>query len=506
MFLLGLLNGIVTGLVYSAEELWWCIFFCMIPFAGMMLSKQGKMAFVMGYGMGYHVTGLAFLLKLAKMLPLPCATAYVLMSAAILLAGLILTAVFAAAFYPFMHRRSCHGADIFLMAGFYILAEWLQGLLPVMPFPWFRLATVLAEKPLLIQGASISGTLFVDFLIVLWNGLLARLMICRRAEGAAWVAALLLGGVLLYSDVRLYEENADGDATVYRVMLVQGSHEGRSKWAMEISDILRDYTELMREGMEKNISLVVLPETALPYSITDDTETVEQLLSFCREYNTELLAGAIEEERAEERYNAVYHVTADGVSMPAYRKQILVPFGEYLPFTDVAEKLCPWFKEFMTGNVFEAGEETIVFDTQAGKTGMLICFESVFSQTAAEAVNEGAGLLAVVSNDAWFTGTPALRQHHAHAVLRAVETDRYVIRAANTGISSVTDNRGRVRAALPENSRGVLKYPVVCSSGRTLYSVTGDVLPAVFLLFYAAVTIKKACILIFSYLSAIIKR
>ena len=118
--------------------------------------------------------------------------------------------------------------------------------------------------------------------------------------------------------------------------------------------------------------------------------------------------------------------------------------------------------EFMTGNVFEAGNEEIIFDTKVGRIGTLICFESVFSEAAYETVDEGAELLVIVSNDAWFEGTPAMRQHHAHAIIRAVETDRYILRAGNTGITSVIDNRGRVIEKIPENVRGVLKAEINC--------------------------------------------
>ncbi|MBP3544374.1 MAG: hypothetical protein J6J86_09115, partial [Lachnospiraceae bacterium] len=181
LFFLGLINGIVAGLVYSIEELWWGIFFCMLPFAGIMLTQQKTSGFVWGYGMGYHATGLAFLLKLSSMLPLPRYAAYLLMGAAILLAGFILTIFFRLVFWIYGQRQKRSAADVWLFAGAYILAEWLQGMIPVFAFPWFRLTTVVAEKPIFLQGASLFGVLFVDFLIVLWNAMLARVIIKRRA-------------------------------------------------------------------------------------------------------------------------------------------------------------------------------------------------------------------------------------------------------------------------------------------------------------------------------------
>lgn len=544
LFLVGLLNGIVTGLVYSIEEIWWCIFFCMVPFTGILLTKRKLSGFIVGYGMGYHATGLAFLVKLSSMLPLPRYTAYILMTAAILLASLILTFFMWLVFCIFTQRKKRTGADIFLVAGFYILAEWLQGMIPVFAFPWFRLGTVVTGNPIFLQGASLLGVLFVDFLIVLWNALLARIIISRKTESSSVAAVVVIVGVLLYGEVRLYEaesgvreqnlqmlahSGAGQTGMAQRIMLVQGNHEGREKWGMEIEDILADYMQIIGEHIDEDIALIVMPETALPYAIEEDAETERWLLGICRGFETELLVGGIEKvgdaenaggigatgdsgkDRNRVSYNAVYHVTSEGIRQPAYRKQILVPFGEYLPFAELVERLCPWLMEFMTGNVFEAGNEEIVFDTKVGRIGTLICFESVFSEAAREAVDEGAQLLAIISNDAWFEGTPAMRQHHAHAVMRAVETNRYVLRAGNTGISSVIDNRGRIQVTMPENTRGVLRADLIFNMGEnrytdTIYSEVGDVLPVCFGVLLALGIIKRAGILIFSHLSAIIKR
>ncbi|MBP3544532.1 MAG: apolipoprotein N-acyltransferase, partial [Lachnospiraceae bacterium] len=308
------------------------------------------------------------------------------------------------------------------------------------------------------------------------------------------------------------------------VMLIQGNHEGREKWGMEITDILEDYMQIIEEYIDDEISLVIMPETALPYAIEEHVETKNRLLRICREYGVELLVGGIEKagetscgadeeyiddsKRAGDRksYNAVYHVTSEGIRRPAYRKRILVPFGEYLPFAPLVERVCPWLMEFMTGNVFEAGYEEIIFDTNIGRIGTLICFESLFSKAARETVEEGAQILAIVSNDAWFEGTPAMRQHHAHAIIRAVETDRYILRVGNTGISSLIDNRGRIQVTMPENTRGALKADAALCMEESVYSEVGDVLPIFFSVLFAFVIIKKAGVLIFSHLSAIIKR
>ena len=87
--------------------------------------------------------------------------------------------------------------------------------------------------------------------------------------------------------------------------------------------------------------------------------------------------------------------------------------------------------------------------TDIGKIGMLICYEGVFPSITNDTVRRGAEVLVNITNDAWFGRSSAPYQHFACYVFRAVETDRYVLRAANTGISAIIDPRGRKRTDGP---------------------------------------------------------
>lgn len=502
---LGLMNGIAMGLVYSIEELWMGVFFCLVPFAGILLTKKKVCWFVMGYGLGYYMTGLSFLWKLTEVLPLPFYTAHVLMAAGILLLSLFLTFFLVLTMCPLYHWRRGKNCDIFMVAAMYVLAEWLQGVIPVAAFPWFRLSAVVAQRPILIQGASIGGSLFVSFLIMLWNAALARSLIRHRIDFSSLSAFALIGMVLLYGEVRLYETKTQGDT----VLILQGNHEGSEKWDRSSQDIFTDYVQLIREYAVENTGLIVLPETALPYAVEENEETKRTVQQLCRELSTEFLVGGIQTEWNHEEkinYNAVYHVTEEGVDEKVYRKRRLVPFGEYLPLETVISRYCPWVSEWMRGNCFEKGQESVVFDTRSGAVGILVCYESLFSEEAREAVHQGAEFLAILSNDSWFQGTPALRQHHVHAVLRAVESDRYVIRAGNTGISSVIDSRGRVQGTLQEGVQGGLYAQISARESRTIYSRWGDSWIWIFCMIYFVLLFRQVSVLIFLWLSAIIKR
>ena len=321
------------------------------------------------------------------------------------------------------------------------------------------------------------------------------------------MAGILIGAVLLYGEVRLYERVPYAGQPV---LVIQGNHEGSEKWRMESEDILKDYEKLIYQYADSPVALVVLPETALPYAVADNKETRRRLSLWSRQLPAEILLGAIEKEQTEEGeerfYNAVYHVTGEGMDKKVYRKQVLVPFGEYLPFEGILGKYVPWLLDFMAGNYFEAGSVPVIFETGLGRAGTLICYESVFSRLAMESVREGAQFLVIVSNDSWFQDTPAMREHHAHAILRAVEEDRYVIRAGNTGISSVIDNRGRVIAGIKEKESGGFCALTAATSGLTVYAGAGDIFPAALLGIYILLLLEHVCVLIFSAFSDIINR
>ncbi len=126
-----------------------------------------------------------------------------------------------------------------------------------------------------------------------------------------------------------------------------------------------------------------------------------------------------------------------------------MPFGEFFPYRDFLGKI-PVLGGLidhlnpMKGDI-APGQNASLMGTPLGKLGTLICFESVYAHVARNSVAEGAEILAIITNDGWYRDAIALYQHNAHAVLRALENSRYVLRAGNTGISSVIDPWGRIQ-------------------------------------------------------------
>jgi len=127
----------------------------------------------------------------------------------------------------------------------------------------------------------------------------------------------------------------------------------------------------------------------------------------------------------------------------------------------------------ITGDFF-SGKGHVPISTDIGKVGILICYEGVFPYITNETVRNGAQVLVNITNDAWFGRSSAPYQHLAFYLFRAVETDRYVLRAANTGVSAVIDPRGRITTRTPTFEEAVLKGTFSMRDDQTFYVRYGD--------------------------------
>ena len=119
----------------------------------------------------------------------------------------------------------------------------------------------------------------------------------------------------------------------------------------------------------------------------------------------------------------------------------LVPFGEYVPLKRLLFFAAPLVEAVSD---FSAGDAAVLMDVDGHPVSTAICYEIVYPDLVRRFVAGGSELLTTITNDAWFGDTSAPHQHFAQASMRAIENGRYLVRAANTGISGVVDPYGRV--------------------------------------------------------------
>ncbi|HEX4836259.1 MAG TPA: apolipoprotein N-acyltransferase [bacterium] len=353
--------------------------------------------------------------------------------------------------------------DILRIPALWTAVEFLRSQGPL-GFPWALLGESQHRALEISQIASATAVYGVSFLIVLVNAALYLLLVRRANLRTVVVAATAVAAAFAWGAAVM---RAPVPAT-FVAAVVQPDYATRTSFdPSRVVPELAVLDALTRDAAGRGAALVVWPETASPTDIPGNPVTLARIRSWVRQDNLSLLASSLEGGRT----NSVFSFAPDGTLTGRYDKIRLVPFAE-------------------EGE--QAGHGPVVLRTPPAAIGVAICFESVFPEIARRSVVEGAGLLAVVTNDAWFDGTTAPLQHAAIAPFRAIEEGRYLLRAANSGPSLIIDPHGRVRASLPLGVRGVLTARVAPRATLTLYARVGDVFGWGIALLGAALLVPRA--------------
>ena len=366
--------------------------------------------------------------------------------------------------------------------------DYLRGFL-FSGFPWMDLGYGLSSQPRLIQAADLGGHHLLTFSIVLCNSLIVACLDRQhhefRRRNRLDQPLLLLAGLFLvciggYSLARYHlMAGVVADSPQAQVAVVQGNIDQAVKWSAETKEAtVAKYLGLSRTILrDATPQLVVWPETALPFYPQQDP-LIDRIVDFTTASKTWLLTGAPLYSFTPKRegsdqiryYNGALLVDPSGKIDGQHAKQHLVPFGEYVPL----RRYLP-FLEPLVVNIGDLSTGTSKGPLVVGpmRLGILICYESIFPEISREAVTRGANLLVNITNDAWYGQSSAPYQSMAMAVLRAVETKRSLVRAANTGISGFVDPLGRVTAQTALFTEAALAAPVSMLDQATIFSRYG---------------------------------
>lgn len=290
---------------------------------------------------------------------------------------------------------------------------------------------------------------------------------------AAAVALVLAVGIWGTRRVVRGELTRAGESIT--VGLVQGNVDQGEKWDVaRAGSIFRDYLRLTREAIAGGARLVVWPESSTPFFFEEDRPSAEQLRDLVRRSSVSVLFGSdqIERGRPNQYFNSAFMLTPQGQTAAVYRKVHLVPFGEYVPLKSLLFFAAPLVEAVSD---FSPGGETVLLPVGTHPVSTAICYEVVYPDLVRQGVARGSELLTTITNDAWFGRTSAPYQHFAQASMRAIENGRYLVRAANTGISGIVDPYGRVLAQSGLFEPAVIVGQVRWLTALTVYTRIGDV-------------------------------
>ena len=381
-----------------------------------------------------------------------------------------------------------------LFACLWTVLEWWQGHSGWSGVPWARLAIGQAEAVVNLQSAAVFGSYFITFLVVAVNGLLAYLLLnpSKRVLCAALAAGLFLGN-LGFGIIRMATMRDEGPTI--KVAAIQGNKGSLENWGADtVAEVMEIHGRLSREAAAEGADLIVWSETCIPANIDRSAWVREYVTELSRECGVPILCGLFTRvaEGSEADYNSIVVALPDGtIHDTVYHKRNPVPFGEFVPFRRLIMTLIPPLAEINTlAADIPAGEDSVVFDLEVGQVGSLICFDSIYEGNALDSIGNGAQILAVSTNDSWFTDSRGVWMHHAQSQLRAIETGRWVVRSAITGVSSVINDRGQVLESLPPLETGYVLEEACLSDRVTVYSVIGNIFS------YACIALCAAAILL----------
>jgi len=353
-------------------------------------------------------------------------------------------------------------------------------------FPWNLLGTAQVDNISLSRITTWTGVYGVSFEIMLVNVAVAAAFLVPRKKRRTLLIASVAAAAVLQAG-RLVE--APALPADHAALLVQENIPAQANWTRDAFErTLRELTDLSAKTVAANsspapdsthgkVDFIVWPESPAPFFASDPLFR-NPLSEMARATHTWVVTGAIGStpamqggKSASQLFNSAALVSPSGDWTARYDKVHLVPFGEYLPFPQLFS-----FAGGLTKEVgeFQSGASRSPLDAGSTRMGVFICYESVFPGEVREFADQGAQVLVNLSNDGWYGDSGAYAQHLNQTRMRAIENDRWILSATDTGVTASIDPYGRTVARLPRKEMATLVAPYALTSVTTFYTRHGD--------------------------------
>ena len=375
---------------------------------------------------------------------------------------------------------------ILALAATLTIAEWLRGHL-LSGFPWNTFGYALTQPLVLAQSVSLVGIWSLTFLTIAICA--SPAVLADDAEDtphpyrAPLIGLAILAAFTVYGAARLWMHPTTYVSGVnLRIMQPNLQQDQKFNYSAK-AQVMARYLRLSEratgpqsDGLH-DITHLIWPEAAFPFFLTREPDALAQISGLLKP-GTELITGAVRaasnaSAQNPRAYNSVYVIDPDGSIQGIYDKVHLVPFGEYLPFQRLLERLGLQQLTKQVGGFLSGSHRRAIDVPHAPKMLPLICYEAIFPGSAVPA-GERPGWLVNVTNDGWFGISTGPYQHFQQARVLAITEGLPLVRAANTGISAVIDPVGRIINALPLGVEGVLDSKLPNAIEPTSFLIIGD--------------------------------
>jgi apolipoprotein N-acyltransferase len=388
-------------------------------------------------------------------------------AALLLLAGILTLFLLPFSLLSALAARRGAAAIALTAPGLWTLTELARNSFPFGGFPWAALGYTQTDYPWVLQIADLGSVYLISLLIVLMNGAVL-LLLKRQAMGIclAILAVFLLANAYGFWRVEVWSPTP---GTRVRVGIAQANIDLKSDTEHYADRYFKALPRLFDRAVAQGAQWVLFPEAQNPYRLDRDFYFRQFWQSRLQSSGVYLLLNSAA-TADDGYYNSAYLLDSGGRIVHRYDKVHLVPFGEYLPLKDwwgAGRALVAEVSAFLPGSgVGIARAANVPFTT-------LICYEAIFPELSREGVEKGAQVLVNLTNDGWFGTTSAPYQHLQMARLRAVETRRPLLRAANSGFSAVISPKGAIVRETSLYTEDLIVSEVAGGVDRTLFLAFG---------------------------------
>lgn len=368
------------------------------------------------------------------------------------------------------------GKQPLAFAALWVLQEWMKTWF-LTGFPWLFVGYAFTEQYWLSSLAPVAGVFAVSFVAVLLATSLVDVF--RKRAGYLVITALFLAVSIGLWLVNPAWTQPKQNTPNLKVSLVQGNIPQDLKWLTEYRyKTLEIYATLSRT--EWGQDLVVWPESSIPMFQTEAWPFMTEVVKVAKETDTTWVAGIpYKDEAAYNKetdkyapfYNSVIALGAQAEGL--YKKQNLVPFGEYIPFQGALDLFPGLAGSQEVLNYSRGPENQSPLKVRGHNLGSAVCYEVAYPDTTRRNA-QNTDFLLTISNDAWFGTSAGPLQHLQMVQMRSLETGRWFMRATNTGVTAIIDHTGKIVTRAPQFERTVLRGEVQSRTGTTPYVRFGN--------------------------------
>ncbi len=471
--LLGLVFGACMPFAFAPYHLIWL---AILSLTGLVWLIQSKYPFMTGYSFGFGWFGFGAW-WLAPTVHDYGGLAWGIAILVPILMGLVMglfPALWAWICIKLAHFSGNHAWLLLLLPSTAILMEWLRGHV-LTGLPWTSIGNLVLDTPA-SAWLSVWGVYGMAFLPILLATSLAFLWKKEQRQYA------IIAMIACISFIFTAPSIPQPETPESHVALIQPNIPQNQRWDRAfLQQSMQRLVDLSAQ-QAPHVNLIIWPEAAIPFYLERSPHWNRWLQRHAIDWHTSLLFGALKRfKNTGASQNGLYlldthayHQTGE-IQKQFVGKHHLVPFGEYIP------SWLPWLRKIGPDIAdFQAAQDTGILKDGTTQFGSLICYESLFPEQARARVQAGANVLVVVTNDAWYAHSPAAWQHFQASRARAIENGRYVLRAANTGISAIIAPDGSITHTAPWWTKTTITGTYRTSDIITPYQRWGD-MPALFM-------------------------